>query len=144
MGKVSRRSIDSVKSTSSIRQTLNEEKVIRLSSSSYSCWNLHTLAQMSAEYDANKNEDRKKKKFSLKKWFSRSGKSPKNETLKRSKKSFPSLTLRDSNAKTPILRQRELIIESGIIIWEEDFDFANEENFGQIARICSARSAMTS
>jgi len=158
MGRVVRRSIDSARSTSAVRRISDEEKILRRNSS---CINLFQLNEsMNQSFTTECKNGKKRRRFSFKRWFNKTVK-PVDETDRVSvttgtpechpmavnsvKRLIRSMSKNKvppppSSSKTPILRQRELIISSGIIIWEEDIDFTLEEQFCSIARICSART----
>ena len=171
MGRVVRRSIDSSRSSSAIRRSNAAEKNLRRNSS-LSCGNLFQVNEVISPFAMSPGNsqvhtgvsklEKKKKRFSFKRLFSKTIKSEVEvethdcesiitstpechptavNSMRRLIRSITRANLQtDQCSKTPILRQRELIISSGIVIWEEDIDFTVDEDFSAIARICSARS----
>ena len=154
-----RRGLDSAKSSSSLRR----QKTLRRNSS-MSCGDLHQISELFAQTCSehgsksatlrftreNLPKSEKKRKFSFKKWL-KLGKHGKTQssadmTPKKSSKMRLTCALSKSNVleqlpKTPMLRTREELITSGLVIWEEgweEFAFDTEANFTANAKIYTA------
>ena len=120
MGKMSRKSTNDL-ILPTIRRT-NTDDLKRSSNSSLSCGNIFQLTNLNTP-----KTDKKKKRFSIKNFF----KSSKNRKVeeKMPEPELPSLKKQFKRSfskgkvygNMPILRKREEIVTSGIIVWEEDF-----------------------
>ena len=150
-----RRSIDTAKSASSIRR---DHGTNLRRNSSLSMGNLHEMDETVVAKPSimPKTIVRKKRRFSLKKFFGKGAKSAAEQTVEcqnrrglmrnimRTVSRGRTVSSAETNHEaiipnTPIIRQREQIISSGIIIWEEDIVEDFDEDFGAVARICNAR-----